>query len=97
MRPGFACTHVTDQGHPACTVHHDVPLDERESGWSLQCAAEHENSEWVIVDLDRYIDQDLELQRLRDTLEEGWKATRSAPDQPWVVEPIPGDDDHAAA
>ena len=97
MRPGFICCHVADQGQPATVVRHDEPVDERESGWSLFCASEHENSDWLIVDLDRYLEPDPDLAQLRVTLAEGWMATREYPGDVWVQQPIPPEDEQEAA
>lgn len=90
MRPGFLCTHVANGSRPARYVQHDEPVREPDSGWLVACGLdEHQDSELLVVDLDRYLDQDPELQQLRVTLAEGWMATRDAPGDPWVQEPIP--------
>ena len=97
MRPGVICRHVAD-GHeePLC-VENGEPLVENDSGWTLTCGREHENSELLVVDLDRFLERDPELQQLGVTLAEGWMATREYPGDVWIQQPIPPEDEQEAA
>lgn len=97
MLPGFVCTHV-DRGDKPLILEHAVPVNDLDSGWGLYCGQDqHQDTDLLVVDVDRYLNQDPELQQLRVTLAEGWMATRDAPGDPWVQEPIPEDEDEQAA
>lgn len=92
MLPGIICTHVAEKKAPAGVMVHDAPQHEQDSGFVLLCGEGHTwPNDLRIVDLDRYLDEP-DLQQLRATLHEGYRAARTAPGQPWVVEPIPQDE-----
>lgn len=98
MRPGIICTHVGDGSRPPLVVENGAAEHEHDSGWGLYCGQDsHENSELLVVDVDRYLDRDPELAQLRVTLAEGWMATRDAPGDPWVQELIPPEEDDQEA
>jgi hypothetical protein len=95
MLPGVICDHVGSQGVAACLVVHDAPRDDKLTGWQVTCGADrHAPAELRVVDLEAYIERD-RLQDLRELLQEGHRASRGAPGQPWLVEPLHVEDEAA--
>lgn len=94
MLPGAICDHVGSQGAPVCVVAHDA-ADEDLSGWQLLCHAAHTEHNIRLTDLERFFAADPAVQALRDTLPEGHMATRTAPGLPWVVVPMPAEEEAA--
>lgn len=101
MLPGIICKHITRPGtvgKPVLRIVHDEPAFEEDSGCGLYCGAlEHQQEDFLMVNLDRILDQDPALREVLQGLEEGSQATRADLAQPWLVEPLPEDDDQAAA
>lgn len=101
MRPGFICTHLSPKGQTELVqrplvVEHDLPVDETDTGWGFFCneVGLHHNAELKIVDLDRYVAQDPTLHEVLD-MPEGYHAYRAGVDQPWVIEPLPPEEEAA--
>lgn len=101
MLPGLACKHVREQlvsGQPVLFVCRTEPVDEDDTGLEVYCGQEaHSPEDCVLINLDRVVAVDASVGEMLEALEEGQQAHRSAPGQPWVVEPIPPEDDQAAA
>lgn len=99
MRPGgFVCKHVASEGHPgvaALCIFHHKPVDETDSGLELVCGAEHGVGDYQLVNLDPVVAADPSIGEVLDSLQEGYQATRSAPAQPWLIEPLPAEDEAA--
>lgn len=94
MMPGLVCKHVSRENAPALLVCHQTPESAGDSGFLIACGADgHGLKDWLVADLDKRL-QAPEMQELR-TLEEGQQATRTAPDQPWVIEPLPPEEEAA--
>ena len=95
MRPGFTCIHVLE-GAPVLCVEHDAPIDQTVTGWGVYCAARrHENPELRLVDLDAVPAAAQALAEHDSTLAEGHMATRTTAGDPWLVLPIPAEDEAA--
>lgn len=96
MLRGVICDHVGSQGAAPCLVVHDAPVSAEQTGWQVTCGVEpHAAAELRLVDLDGYIERDRALQDLRELLREGHRASRGAPGQPWLVEPLHAEDEAA--
>lgn len=88
MRVGLVCKHVAD-GAPPLFVSHQAPDDPDDSGISVHCAESHDLREWLVDDVDPY------LQDLPASPPEGYVAARSGPGAPWTVASLPPEDEAA--
>lgn len=100
MLPGLICKHVDRSnaaGAPVLLVCKTEPVGENDTGLEVYCGGEHTSEDYLFINLDRVIATDASVGEMLEALEEGQLAHRSAPDQPWVVEPIPPEDDDQEA
>lgn len=87
MLVGLVCCHVSE-GVPPLMVARQEPQDQQDSGWSVGCDQEHDLSEWLTADVERFF-SGVDLWRLRATMQEGQLANRATEQAPWVVQSLP--------